>query len=267
MNDCGNENSLDISKGAWGKLRALFGDAEVDKKCKRLLEIYSATEEAWNYNLENRLKEVKYILVAEAPPWPEKPKTQENLNIEYFYGANTCKKHPKLFNENKRNWLTTVWRAFNDELGNKDGKKTNEEMLKDLGSRGFLLIDTLPFAMDYSSKIEIDKKKKLPRKTEMYENLVLSCKDLLIEHLNKIYDKHVYFSPDVKVAFALKLNKNAVVKALEKDSAILKLRTDADVKDKVVEVKLDSITYVVYGGIIPGKLSDAFWPEKGQKKR
>src|SRR2546430_418282 len=55
-------------------LRELFGDAAVQECLPRLNEIHGCTEATWRKSvgwLPDRL--VRYILLAEAPPWPLAP--------------------------------------------------------------------------------------------------------------------------------------------------------------------------------------------------
>lgn len=164
-------------------LKELFGSDTVSPILNRLNDIYVKTEEKWRENLK-RLKgfPVKYLLVAEAPPW-----TEQGNEVRYFY------------NKLEGPWCERIWHTFFP----KDNKLTDEERLKKLTEKGFLLIDTLPFAMEYTSAI---------RKKEQYQTLINAC--CLPFLMKKLNDQKILWGDDVKLAFAFKLNAKAVIKAL-----------------------------------------------------
>jgi hypothetical protein len=118
-------------------------------------------------------------LIAEAPPW------SENDPINYFY------------NTFKGPWCNRIWKAFFDEAAPNDVNKA----LKHLAEKQFLLIDSLPFSMKYSSYY---------RNKPLYSELVQSCSDYLIEKLN---NKKIRWSKSVKLALAFKLNGKAIINA------------------------------------------------------
>ncbi len=100
-------------------------------KLARLDYIFKIAEGEWLENL-GRLKgnRVKYLLLAEAPPWTEAGE------VSYFYNTFSGK------------WVATIWHTFfplerltpDVDLG-----------LRKLAHQGFVLVDTLPFSMKYSS--------------------------------------------------------------------------------------------------------------------
>jgi hypothetical protein len=113
-------------------LRELFGLSLYESHLRRLNDIFKVCEMAWERNiarLQNRI--VRYLLIAEAAPW-----TDEGINPRYFYetldGA----------------WVGRVLRAFF-----KARPGSIEQCLQALANEGFLLADTLPFAMKYSTAL------------------------------------------------------------------------------------------------------------------
>ena len=73
-----------------------------------------------------------------------------------------------------------------------------EQALAEFASRGFLLVDSLPFAEAYSNG----------RSRDGYRQLVESCSSFVLEKIN---NDGIGWSDDVKVALAFKLNGQAVV--------------------------------------------------------
>lgn len=165
-------------------LKELFGSNEVDSKLNRLNDIYKKTEEKWRENLK-RLKDfpVKYLLIAEAPPWIEQGE------VQYFY------------NNFEGSWCRRIWRAFSKE----NKQPSPDECLEMLAKKGFLLIDTLPFAMKYTSA-----KRKKPK----YKELIDKCREDFF--MKKVNDQSIRYAEKVKIAFAFKLNAEAVIEALPK---------------------------------------------------
>ena len=98
---------------------------------ENLERIYSVCEKAWNRNLRRlRGQRIRYLLIAEAAPWtdPLKPPS-------YFY-------------ENLAgNWCKRITRVFGIENNN------HEVALNELANRGFVLVDSLPFAAPYTSQL------------------------------------------------------------------------------------------------------------------
>lgn len=62
-------------------LKELFGPNKIEDRYSRLNDIYRACEQAWEKNLNSRLRntEIKYLLIGEAAPWTQ------NDKIRYFY--------------------------------------------------------------------------------------------------------------------------------------------------------------------------------------
>ncbi len=168
------------------KLQNLFpsiNPIEIDALRKNFL----LTEKYWNYNLGCFVRKqnypirrftkeivIKYLLICEAPP----------SSGNYFYKSTNI------------GLFKTVWKTFflNDVC------KNPEDAYWCLLDRGFLLIDTLPYSMIYTSR---------DRHKIEYADLVKTC---LPYWLNKL-DRYVSFSPDLKIAFGFKLNGLSVIKA------------------------------------------------------
>ena len=170
-------------------LKEVFDPQEIETKCSRLNSIYRDCESAWEKNLD-RLKniKIKYLLIGEAAPW-----TQED-GIRYFYKTFDSGKD-KRGNDKPVNWIRGVWNAFYDDSPPEDV----DSSLNMLANKQFLLVDSLPFAMQYTAKI---------RNTESYAKLVSSCCEYLSSKINKIR-----LSNDVKIAIAFKLNGERIIDA------------------------------------------------------
>ncbi len=136
-------------------------------------------EKKWTENLKwLECVKVKYLLIAEAPPWS----TPED-DVNYFYN-----------NFDRTKLCSSCSRCFGvDDVGDRG--------LKELAERGFLLVDSLPFAMKYNSDL---------RREGAYTKLVEGCKSFLLEHIN---NERIHWDGNVKLAFAFKLNGEAVQKA------------------------------------------------------
>ena len=188
-------------------LRLLFEIKAKDLIADRLVRlnyIFEIAEGKWFENLQ-RLKgdRVKYLLLAEAPPWTE------DREVSYFY------------NTFRSQWVARIWHAFfplerltpNIDLG-----------LKKLANQGFLLVDTLPFSMKYSS---------LKRKTPIYRQLIRECLPFLF---SRIENPEIEWASEVRVALAFKLNGLAIIDALPKglmlpNKQIIKLTADQIASD------------------------------------
>lgn len=161
-------------------LKSLFpADHFTSERIERLDQIFTVTEEKWQENLR-RLSgcTVKYLLIGEAAPWTA------SGTVRYFY--TTC----------DGPWVSRVWRAFFDYI-----KPTSpEEALVQFASRGFLLVDSLPFAEEYSGR----------RRRKSYRQLVENCSAFLLEKIN---DYHIDWADHVRAALAFKLNGRAVIES------------------------------------------------------
>lgn len=162
------------------RLAKLFGSNVVRSKAGRLNEISARCEAAWETNLDRlRNTEVKYLLIAEAPPWSEKDP------INYFY---TTLKGP---------WCNRIWNAFFNEAIPDDVNRA----LTLLAEKQFLLIDSLPFSMEYKTN---------HRKKELYVELIKCCKAFINKKLN---NEKIQWAREVKVALAFYKNGEAIINA------------------------------------------------------
>jgi len=140
--------------------------------------LYNSTRSMWQKNAVTPLsgKEVKYLLICEAPPSTGK----------YFYsGKNST-------------FLTNVWKAFfNDKL------LDLSLVYKDLADEGFLLVDTLPYAMNYSTPNNT-------RGTQAYDYLISACRNWWIDELDKNFK---FACPnELKIAFGFRKNAISILK-------------------------------------------------------
>lgn len=142
-------------------------------------ESNTAAQAKWEENLR-RLRgiKVKCSLIGEAPPW-----TEVGV-VRYFY--HNC----------DGAWVNRVWKAFFDVPKPADP----EEALVQLANKGFLLVDSLPFAVSYSGR----------RNKTGYRQLVESCSSFLTEKINNV---RIQWADDVKVALAFKVNGRAVIRS------------------------------------------------------
>lgn len=168
-------------------LKKLFDKDEIkiDEKLERLNTIYSKSEQYWEDYLDmipNR--EVKYLLIAEAPPWSEGDDVTYVLN-------------PK---SKSRSILGPIKKVF---LSEDEQSKGNREVLKLLANKHFLIIDTLPFSMNYT-------KPHYKRDRSNYKKLVrLSYTNYF---LKKINNSGIKWSEELQVAFSLKNNAKEIIK-------------------------------------------------------
>jgi hypothetical protein len=180
-------------------LLKLFGTEDVARRLARLEKIFSVTEAAWERNLR-RLPGIKirYLLIAEAAPWTESGCPQ------YFY------------NNPSGPWVGRILRAFN--LNRPAG---NEATLLELARSGFLLIDTLPFAMPYRSKM---------RKKEDYCELLKASTKFFSTKLN---DDRIKWSDDLRTALAFRLHGMATIRAYDGEIALPGDRRQALRKEQI----------------------------------
>lgn len=153
----------------------------MDAAIPRLREIHDYTEAKWQaYADQIPGGVVRYLLIAEAPPWSDDGAPQFLLDPA----------------SRVRSFMGALRRVFpRASLG------SSAETLKVLARHGFLLLDSIPFAMNYSSK----------RSSPRYDDLIrLTAKTYLQA---KIDASPLTWSPDFRVAFAVKRNAYAVISA------------------------------------------------------
>ncbi|UCG50866.1 MAG: hypothetical protein JSW58_11765 [Candidatus Latescibacterota bacterium] len=169
-------------------LGRLFGSRLSASTLTRLNEIFEHTEGLWQRYVDqipDRM--VQYLLVAEAPPWSEtgrpqyildplsRPRTLMNALCRAFFG-----------------------RPIYNELG-------VEATLSALAQHGFLVVDSIPFAMPYGGK----------RGNRAYKELVwMTCGTYLGE---KLRGNNLTYSDTLNIAFAFKLNALEVMKGVNNE--------------------------------------------------
>jgi hypothetical protein len=161
-------------------LRTLFGPTTVNPAIRRLKEIYYHTEAKWSeYAALIPEGVVRYVLIGEAPPWSREGRPQF--------------------------WLDSASDVRLDVLSYvfcQTRRRSHDDALKMAAERGFLLLDSIPFAMKYSSS---------KRSSRGYQELVrLTARSYLQA---KIDTSPLTWSPSLRVAFSLKLNACAIISA------------------------------------------------------
>jgi len=169
-------------------LNRLFGVDEVQSKINRLNEIHDFTENIWNdYVSGIPEKKIKYLLIAEAPPWSESGRPQ------YFLDHNS----------RSRSILNAVKKAvFPSSVSS---KISAQEVLHELSQMGFLIIDSIPFSMNYSQSNK--------RSTVAYNELVRhSMKGYFKEKINH---PSLVWTSNLRIAFTLKRNANTIIDVMD----------------------------------------------------
>ncbi len=172
-------------KSARKALGSLFAKEELsEQKISELEDIYKRCEMAWKKNLVRlRGKKIRYLLIAEAVPCTGK----------YFY------------KDLHGQWSRRVLNAFHIP-----NTESVESRFKLLAEKGFLLVDTIPFAMKYTN-----------RRSPEYFELVKACKSYLDK---KLSDKRLSWSPKIRVAIAFKLHGMSLIEAYPKRHKIPKIK-------------------------------------------
>lgn len=147
----------------------------------RLIYIYNVCEERWQHNLIDRVKitPIKYLLIAEAPPW------SNNGEVNYFYN-----------NFNGR-WCESIYRAFYPS----QKVPETETALHNLAGFGYLLVDSLPLALKYARL----------RNSKFYNESIKIFKEWWI---GKLFNAHLNWAKQVKVALAFRVNGRKIIEAL-----------------------------------------------------
>lgn len=175
--------SLDSYSAELAALEALFGKENVARNLPRLKCIHEHTEALWHkYASQIPGGRVNYLLIAEAPPWSEKGRPVFALDPI------------------RSNFLTAVCKTF-------DYQALHPTIaLPALAERGFLLLDSIPFPMRYDSKLR--------DKLHYHELVRLSAASYM---RRKIESSGLYFSPDLRIAFSLRMHARSILKALDKN--------------------------------------------------
>lgn len=161
-------------------LQNIFGESEVNRRISRLQEIYYNTESSWQDNIKRLAsKNIENILIAESAPWSEIGRPR------YFYNRIESSYHKR------------IWATF---FPNIEIPHDQEKAFRMLADKNFLLVDSIPFSMNYKGK----------RNHSDYFNLVANS---LGWWKAKIKSDKINYSQKVNVAFAFKVNGLAVIKA------------------------------------------------------
>jgi hypothetical protein len=162
--------------------------------------ILKNTSKNWKKNAINFFqgKKVKYLLICEAPP----------CTGEYFYSGD------------KSNLLTIVWNTFFSKK-----YESTDDAYKQLAEIGFLMVDSLPYAMNYSFP-------KNTRNTTNYKKLIDVNKEGWINNLDKNFD---FESPKkLRIVLGFKLNGHAILKATNRE-IVLKGNTYTITEDDIAD--------------------------------
>jgi hypothetical protein len=161
-------------------LEVLFGKEKVKRDLPRVREIHEYTESKWNeYADRLRDRAVNYLLIGEAPPWSPEGIPQFLLD-------------PK---SRVRTLMQALCKVFPIE--------SSSDRLKTLAEHGFLLVDSIPFAMDYSSR----------RSSGRYDDLIRLTTTSYLQW--KINSSALSWAPDIRIAFFVKRNARSILKAVE----------------------------------------------------
>jgi hypothetical protein len=167
------------------KLAQLAGCGTADNLPPYLDSIYQVTEAKWEENIQRLVRnnvKIKYLMFGEAAP-----QTTEG-EVSYFY--NNC----------HGNWCKAIvegiipWRLIPANI---------EDKFEELARRQFLLVDTMPFALDYSAAKR--------RYKVAYKELVHLCANSYL--CNKLFDDRLRWEDEIKVAFGVKKNAEAMMAA------------------------------------------------------
>jgi hypothetical protein len=165
-------------------LKKLFRLGTVQQNLQRLDEIYNYTEARWREYVE-QLPDglVRYLLIAEAPPWSETPAPPQYVLCPAS--------RPR-----------TVMRALRKAFSVPEQFDTSTA-LKEFARQGLLIVDFVPFAMKYS---------RISRSGAKYKYLMRLASQSYLQ--KKLDLTSLSWSPHVRVAFSLQRNALAVIEGL-----------------------------------------------------
>jgi hypothetical protein len=167
-------------------LEQLFGRVRVQRSLPRLNEVSEYTERKWLEYVQ-RVPDglINYLLIAEAPP--------ETADDPPLYFLDPVARPRTLMQE--------VSKAFFNDLAYK--RLGAERTLTELARRGFLMVDSIPFAMKYSTH----------RSRRTYAQLVgLTAKSYM---QMKLTSPSLLWSKDLRIAFSVPRNARCVIRALQ----------------------------------------------------
>ncbi len=166
-------------------LARLFDQADVTAKLPRLNEIFRQTEDLWEKNLA-RLSNipVKYVVIGEAPPW------SATGSISYLYDTDSQPRHSGgLFGRVYKGFFPT----------RKLSVEGYRNALDSIAKEGLLIVDSLPFAMNYQGK----------RDKVDYSLLIKSCSKTYLGR--KLRRSRITWAENPKIAFSLLKNGRQII--------------------------------------------------------
>ncbi len=170
----------------YSDLIKLFGHERVNDCYARINEIYEFTEKIWaKYITMLPQGKVKFLLIAEAPPWSASGHPQ--------YILDKLSRPRTLMKALKKTFISHPY----------SGLISAEDVLLIMANKGFLILDSLPFSMDYKNK----------RVSSKYKYLVRTAVHGYLK--KKLNNSILSWDSDIRVAFSVKQNAIAVLEALE----------------------------------------------------
>jgi hypothetical protein len=159
----------------------LFKENKVEPRIDRLRDIFHSVELAWYRNLSRfDGKRIGKILIGEAAPW------SENGLPRYFYNRIESRYHNR------------IWKGINPDICL---PSDHEKAYRMLAAKGFLLIDSLPYSMNYKGKMS----------NKYYIQLIQNSLLWWIEKLNNC---GLDFEDKLSIAFAFKINGKSIMNEL-----------------------------------------------------
>lgn len=171
------------------KLIQLCGLDDTGDLPQYLNHIYAITEKKWEENVQRLMKydvRIKYLMLGEAAP-----RTLEG-EINYFY--NNC----------HGSWYTAIVEGL---LLPQQVSDSVEQKLDKLAQRQFLLVDTMPFSVNFNKPNNY-------RNKIAYKELVKLCAHSYFR--DKLFDPRLQWDSDVKIAFGVKKNAEAMMESFPK---------------------------------------------------
>ncbi|MBP2626063.1 MAG: hypothetical protein H6Q68_774 [Firmicutes bacterium] len=171
------------------KLIELCGLDDTGSLPHYLNRVYAVTEQKWEENVQRLMKynvRIKYLMFGEAAP-----RTLEG-EINYFY--NNC----------HGSWGTAIVESLLLPQQVFDGA---EQKLDALAQKQFLLVDTMPFPVNFNYPNNY-------RNKIAYKELVKLCAHSYLR--DKLFDPRLQWDSDVKIAFGVKKNAEAMMETFPK---------------------------------------------------
>ena len=168
-------------------LEELFGVDRVSSSIERLNEIHRFVETTWRQYVA-RIPDgvVRYLLIAEAPPWTRT-------------GTPRFVLHP---NSPQSALMRALRRTFLDD--DQLARLNTAQTLAEFARQGLLIVDSIPFSMKYLSR---------HRAKPQYRELVAKSVQTYLNR--KLVWPAISWSPGIRVALAFRLNAHAVIAALD----------------------------------------------------